>query len=706
VGLLLGVGRLSAEAVPPSENLLPDSTKGFVAVASMDRLSQSWNKTQLGQLMADPVMKPFKEDFRRQLQERLSGLNVRLGLTLDDLKGVPGGEVAVAVILPAPDQAALAIVVDVTGHLDQANELLEKVTKNLTQRGAKRTEQKAAGTTIVQFDVPAPKNDLHGKPGKAFYFLSGNLLVTSDDLQVVTGILARTLRSQKDSLADLPAFKAVINRCAEDAGGTTPQVRWFIHPLGYVEAIRAATPERRRKGKSILEILENQGFGAIQGVGGFVDFAAEGYELVHRTAVYAPPPYKKSMKILLFPNGRQLASGQWVPNDFTPQNWVPRDIATYTTLYCDILNAFDNFGPLFDELFGGEAFLFHVGLKHQDDLAKGVLPKELRQEFEKLRIPLSSRVTITTRKAGSVWKIFDNKQIYVVRKRNGVLRIYQELTGIWEDTVESLWKDPNGPKYHLRNELVVHLGQRVTVISDYELPITPASERLLFAIEAKNVEKLRATIAKAMKAEASVKRRVFGDHIIWEVVEEEQPEIPELDIPPLPGVDPDDGHDDHEQEDARLLPKRALAVANGHLFVASHIDFLKKVLKEKQPRETLGGSLDYLLVDSQTQKLGIKEKCTRMFSRTDEEYRPTYELIKQGKMPLSETLLGRLLNTLLGEGKKGVVRPQRIEGQKLPDYEVVRRSLGPAGLVVTSEYDKLTKHPTGWFFKGFTLKKP
>ena len=48
------------------------------------------------------------------------------------------------------------------------------------------------------------------------------------------------------------------------------------------------------------------------------------------------------MKMAVLPNG----------TDFTPQPWVPRDIATYTTFYFDILNAFDNFGPLFDELFG------------------------------------------------------------------------------------------------------------------------------------------------------------------------------------------------------------------------------------------------------------------------------------------------------------------------------------------------------------------
>jgi hypothetical protein len=34
----------------------------------------------------------------------------------------------------------------------------------------------------------------------------------------------------------------------------------------------------------------------------------------------------------------------------------------------------------------------------------------------------------------------------------------------------------------------------------------------------------------------------------------------------------------------------------------------------------------------------------------------------------------------------------------MPDYDVVRRYLGSASVVVSSESD-------GWFFKGFTLKK-
>ncbi|MHC4179927.1 MAG: hypothetical protein ACYSWU_20665, partial [Planctomycetota bacterium] len=276
-GLLLGVEALSAQAGRLSEELLPEGTAGFVAVSNVEELSQRWSKTQLGQLMADEALQPFAKDLRRQVEDRWSGLRERLGLTLDDLKDVPGGEVGVGLILRSAsdktakgktdeDKALLAIVVDVTGHLPQAKALLEKVSKNLMKQGAKRSELPLPETPfpIVRFDnLPKPKDNPLADPGEAFYFLSGDLLVASDDLQVIRGIMARLLLppGQGNGLADLPAFKAVMGRCTRDNGGTTPQIRWFIQPLRYVGAIRAATPEKhRRKGKSVLEMMQNQGF--------------------------------------------------------------------------------------------------------------------------------------------------------------------------------------------------------------------------------------------------------------------------------------------------------------------------------------------------------------------------------------------------------------------------------------------------------------
>ncbi len=111
-----------------SANICSPTLPGvLLAITNVDTLIENYNKTQLGKLTADPVMEPFTKDVRRQFENRWSAVHYRLGLTLDDLKDVPGGEACVALIEPAENASALAIVVDVTGRLPQANDLLERV---------------------------------------------------------------------------------------------------------------------------------------------------------------------------------------------------------------------------------------------------------------------------------------------------------------------------------------------------------------------------------------------------------------------------------------------------------------------------------------------------------------------------------------------------------------------------------------------------
>ena len=111
--------------------------------------------------------------------------------------------------------------------------------------------------------------------------------------------------------------------------------------------------------------------------------------------------------------------------------------------------------------------------------------------------------------------------------------------------------------------------------------------------------------------------------------------------------------EEEEQERKRLLPHAAVTVCKGRLFVASHIEFLLKVIAPKEQPKLLRDDPEYKLVTAEIDKFEPKEKCFRFFSRTDEEYRTTYELIRQNKMPESETMLARMLNVLFGEGKKG-----------------------------------------------------
>ncbi|MEA1951759.1 MAG: hypothetical protein U9N87_10270, partial [Planctomycetota bacterium] len=249
-----------------------------------------------------------------------------------------------------------------------------------------------------------------------------------------------------------------------------------------------------------------------------------------------------------------------------------------------------------------------------------------------------------------------------------------------------------------------HLGQRFIVISDYKLPITTTSERILVAIEVRDAKAMAAGIKKLFDGDPTMNPREFEGLVIWETVEEEEfkaPKPPSISIPQFGTKKKKRRSRPRATEDAegpQALEHSAITVAHGQLMIGSHYDFLIDVLKQAKTPDPLRESMDFKVVTAAMNKLGAGAGCLRTFSRTDEAYRPNYEMIRQGKMPESETLLGRMLNAFMSPKKRGTIRKSRIDGKDLPDFQVVRRYLGPAGDYIISEQD-------GWFAVGFMLKK-
>jgi len=380
-----------------------------------------------------------------------------------------------------------------------------------------------------------------------------------------------------------------------------------------------ALPPEKRKSAEMVNTLKKTGFTAIEGLGGFINASSDGFEFVHRTKIYAPKPYEMSMQMLSFPDGGEL----------DPQVWVPADVSTYASLHIDILNAFDNFGPLFDNLFGeGE-----------------------------------------------------------------------EDEGLWEDVKQSLIEDPYGPQIDLREEIFVHLGTRVTFISDYELPITPISQRRLIAIEAKDAEALMAGVKKSLEVDETVRVRKFRGHVIWEMTEPEEGDLPiELEIE---GLDTGFGDsDEFEEEEGVGLPNAAVCVAFGNLFLGSHPEIIEKILAkaEDDPR-LLSDTVDYQQVIEQRDRVDGSGGFGIVFTRLDEEIRANYELMRTGQMPQSETGLGGMLNGLLGSNEPGAqLREAKFDASKLPEFQAVRRYLGPSGAYMRTD-------PDGWFIVGYLLTR-
>jgi hypothetical protein len=599
-------------------------------VARPSEFEARWDKTQLGQMFGDPVMQPFVEDLKKQLQDKYRAVEDKLGITWDDLDGVPAGEMSLSLIERQGEDAALAITIDVTDHAQQAEGLLAAIERRFAARGGRRESINSGGTELQVFKVPT---DAGSPPQQTIYFIKDNVLCGIDDRKEAEAILQRFAHEPSNNLRSVPAYKITMDRCRREAGQLEPEARWFVDPFGFTFAARTLQKTARRPNEQdTAKILFENGFDAIQGAGGFLNQLVDRQvEFLTRSSIYAPPvPGKEndplrwnlSMRMLQLPN----AAG------FDPQSWVPRMSAGYATLQLEIDQAFENVGPLFDAL--------------------------------------------------------------------------QEHEDAWANTLEGWKTDPYGPKVDVHQEFIANLGQRISIVTDYDMPISVKSERSVFAIEATDEPALAAALEKWMSKEPDVVRRAEGQFVIWERVPEQSAIAnPGLNVLP-PGferltTETDEEADDDQEERERVLPNSAVCVALGHLMMASDIDYLREILEGFAQRERLASSLDYQQVTEVMERLAPGDRSGWSFGRTDEEIRPTFELLRQGKMPEAETMLAKFLNNMLTtevEREEGTIRKQRIAGSRLPDFEMVRRYLGPAGRVLRSEQD-------GWTYTDAMLQK-
>jgi hypothetical protein len=597
-------------------------------VTNAEQAQQHFDQTQFGQMLDDGVMEDFRKSLDTQIRDKFGDLTNRLGFTYDDLDGVIAGELALAIIdRPEKEEASLAILMDVTGRDAAVKNYLAAVEKRLTASGGVKQEIEAGDTTLTTYLIPAKNGK--DEPIETVYFQRDNVLVGINGREEAQAMLKRFAGSPTDNLQSQPAFQATMAKLQTASGNLQPEIRLYADPFGLTYALRTLDKAARlREDKDLAKILQDQGFDAIQGVGGYVNMLPDAdSEVVYRAAVYAPPAkgmendplrWNLAMRMLQMPNVA----------DLTPQSWVPRMCARYATYNVDVLNAFDHFGTLFDAIEG-----------HKD---------------------------------------------------------------AFKTSMEGIEQDAYGPRVNVRDELVAHMGSRISLVTDYSMPISVNSERSLIAIEAKEEAKLADTIQRIMEKEPDIERREFGNFVIWERVPEDV-SIQELSID-APGLTPlsiDEPAAEDDSEEEHVLPNSAVCVAYGQLMIASDIKYLEYLLQGFGQREMLVNSGDYEMVSARMDQLAPGPRCGWSFVRTDEAFRPTYELIRQGRMPESKTMFGKFLNRMLTtevEKEEGVLRKQKLDGSELPSFEAVRRYFGPAGRVLKSDAD-------GWLLTGTVLNK-
>jgi len=320
------------------EELLPDTSKLFVSVPNPSEFRELWRSTEMGKMFNDQVMEPFGKDLRAQLDKKLAQTDARLGLKFSDIEGIAGGEIAFAIVQPEnKGRFYIVTMADVQGHHEQVEEVSKKVRQELTKRKGKNQTLKLDGEYEVS-EWTFPPNQQNPEERKAFFATHKDWYLASDHQDILLALLHRLDGEGNDVLSKLPAYQAVME--GSKYADQPVQLRWFMDPFGLAESIRAADTIRER-GRDRVQILKEQGFGAIEGIGGVMLVASEQYDFVFHTFIYAPKDKRiLAARMLDFPSAPTL----------TTPDWALKSLSGFTAFNWEMIQAFDAVGTLIDAM--------------------------------------------------------------------------------------------------------------------------------------------------------------------------------------------------------------------------------------------------------------------------------------------------------------------------------------------------------------------
>jgi hypothetical protein len=249
--------------------------------------------------------------------------------------------------------------------------------------------------------------------------------------------------------------------------------------------------------------------------------------------------------------------------------------------------------------------------------------------------------------------------------------------GGYQAAIDKIRDDPDGPQVDIPREIFARLGRRLTVLADAEKPTHFHSDRMALAFETTDEKGLAAAVKRLLEKDPDVKSHLTPKKDqIWEILRTEKKRNNRED-----GV--------HRGK----TPNGAVAVARGHLFVASHLQLLEKILAGDA--EPLTRQEDWERVARELDKVSPGKECLRLFGRTDEMFRTGYEFLRHNQLAEAPSYRAQLFSMFV-EGGGG----RKVDGRKLPEFQHAAAYLGLAGMAVANEPDQ-----RGWLTVGFILKK-
>ena len=330
----LGLAAVSAPATTSRaadpEKTLPDSTLFFFKVKNVAELRDSFKQTSFGNLLADPAMKPLKDDAAVKIEESSKEIKAKLGVTITELLSLPQGAATVAVVSKSDPKIPVALLISADAGQNQAKmlELMTKSTEQAKQADSKVGTESYKGLTL---HIVQPPRD-GDKPNPPLVWTNaGSVFHIATDLDALKDVISHA-DGRSDALASVDAFVKTKAKL-----GDAP-IAWFLDINKAVKLLVKIGQAQAGGGQNLEPMLQITGINGLKAASGTFGFNSGAYDSVGKLYFLAPAPTQGILKLFMMP-----------PTSLRPEPWVPATVASYYSVSWDLDGAYNALNDLVNQ---------------------------------------------------------------------------------------------------------------------------------------------------------------------------------------------------------------------------------------------------------------------------------------------------------------------------------------------------------------------
>ncbi|MEZ6100206.1 MAG: hypothetical protein R3E01_14655 [Pirellulaceae bacterium] len=332
VGIVLPGGSGAAPAATAAEaesswasRVLPENTVLVVDVPNVQDLADRFDKTAMGHIMRDDQIRPLLSSLYGSAADAFDRMREEVGAGLDDVLGIPGGEVCFALV-PGPETGVRAVLMlEVGEDWTTIDRLIDRGGSALVGEGARKQSERVGGTTLITYQRDSDDDIAYAKKDNC-------LLVVNDTLVARQLLETWAGSSGQKTLADSRKYAEIRQRCAPDRKNP-PQINFFVDPVGIFRA-----NARGDFGSQVtLGLLPSLGLDGLNSIGFSATLAPDDYDSIVHAHLIIDNPREAIMKMLALDTG-----------DMSPESWVPEDTASYSTSYWDVPQIYTTLAKVYD----------------------------------------------------------------------------------------------------------------------------------------------------------------------------------------------------------------------------------------------------------------------------------------------------------------------------------------------------------------------